>query len=63
MTHEALVEKSLAVDAAPPNRTQNRPAFQFQRIGFFCVDDTSTSKRPVFNRIVALKEDKEKKTL
>ena len=38
-------------------------AFQFQRVGFFCVDDTSTVKKPVFNRIVALKEEKARKAL
>ncbi|EOD05227.1 hypothetical protein EMIHUDRAFT_414809 [Emiliania huxleyi CCMP1516] len=31
------------------------------RLGFFCVDTDSTAEAPVFNRIVPLKEDKEKK--
>ena len=57
----ALVEPILAEAATAPNTTQSRPAFQFQRAGFFCIDDTSTRERPVFNRIVALKEDKEKR--
>lgn len=35
--------------------------FQFERIGFFCVDSDSTDKRMVFNRTVALKEDVGKK--
>ena len=59
----ALVEPSLAKAAATPKMGDNRPAFQFQRVGFFCVDDTSTAKKPVFNRIVALKEDKSAKAL
>ena len=63
VTEEAMVEAALSKEAAPPNRVKDRPAFQFQRVGFFCVDDTSTSTTPVFNRIVALREDKEKKML
>jgi glutaminyl-tRNA synthetase len=30
--------------------------FQFERLGYFCVDLDSTSERPVFNRTVALKD-------
>jgi glutaminyl-tRNA synthetase len=30
--------------------------FQFQRIGYFCVDPDSTSKKLVFNRTVSLKD-------
>jgi len=30
--------------------------YQFERIGYFCVDKDSTPKRPVFNRIVTLKD-------
>ena len=33
-------------------------SFQFQRVGFFCVDKDSTVKAPIFNRIVPLKEGK-----
>ena len=61
--HDALVEPQLAAAAASPNRSKDRPAFQFQRMGFFCVDTSSTIEKPVFNRVVALKEDKEKKTI
>ena len=46
-------------EAGPPPRL-DRPTFQFQRTGFFCVDSDSTKKKPVFNRVVALREDKEK---
>jgi len=59
--HEAVVERDLAQAAGPPARSADRPAFQFQRLGFFCVDTDSTAEAPVFNRIVPLKEDKEKK--
>jgi hypothetical protein len=45
----ALVEPHLAASAPGT-------AFQFQRIGYFVVDLDSTPARPVFNRIVALKE-------
>ena len=30
--------------------------FQFERIGYFCVDPDSTDQRPVFNRSVPLKD-------
>ncbi len=30
--------------------------FQFERVGYFTVDKTSTSERPVFNRSVSLKD-------
>ena len=59
----ALVEGCLAQAASKPDYRKDRPAYQFQRVGFFCVDDTSTVKAPVFNRVVALKEDKERKGL
>ena len=41
------VEPSLA-GAAPGSR------FQFERLGYFCVDPDSTPERPVFNRTVSL---------
>ena len=44
------LEPSLA-DAAPGSR------YQFLRMGYFCVDSVDSSKeKPVFNRIVALKD-------
>jgi glutaminyl-tRNA synthetase len=30
--------------------------FQFERLGYFCVDPDSTAERPVFNRTVTLKD-------
>ena len=45
----AWVEPSAAA-AAPGTR------FQFERIGYFCVDKDSASGRPVFNRTVTLKD-------
>lgn len=30
--------------------------YQFERIGYFCIDNDSTSIKPVFNRTVALKD-------
>ncbi|WP_121666221.1 glutamine--tRNA ligase/YqeY domain fusion protein [Mesonia aquimarina] len=35
--------------------------FQFQRIGYFCVDKTSTNKKPVFNKTVGLRDSWAKK--
>jgi len=31
--------------------------YQFQRIGYFCVDKDSTAERLVFNRTVTLKDE------
>jgi glutaminyl-tRNA synthetase len=43
----AFVEPSLK-GAAPGSR------FQFERLGYFCVDPDSTAEKPVFNRTVSL---------
>lgn len=43
----AFVEPSVK-DAAPGAR------FQFERLGYFCVDPDSTPEKPVFNRTVSL---------
>ena len=45
----AKLEPSLA-NAAPGSR------YQFERLGYFCVDTDSKPDRPVFNRTVALKD-------
>ncbi len=45
----AKVEPSLA-NAAAGSR------YQFERLGYFCVDPDSTSGKPVFNRTIALKD-------
>jgi len=46
---DAKVEPSLA-NAAPGTR------YQFERLGYFCVDPDSKAGKPVFNRTVALKD-------
>jgi glutaminyl-tRNA synthetase len=43
------VEPSLA-DASPLSR------FQFERLGYFCVDPDSSDEKPVFNRTVSLRD-------
>jgi len=43
------LEPSLA-NAAPGSR------YQFERLGYFCVDKDSTPEKPVFNRTVALRD-------
>jgi glutaminyl-tRNA synthetase len=35
--------------------------FQFQRLGYFCVDKDSTDEKPVFNRTVTLRDSWAKK--
>jgi glutaminyl-tRNA synthetase len=41
-----------------PSLASSRPLekFQFQRLGYFCVDYDSTPSKPVFNRTVSLKD-------
>ncbi len=41
-----------------PSLAEARPAdrFQFERLGYFCLDTDSTPERPVFNRTVPLKD-------
>jgi len=45
----ALLEPAAAA-AAPGS------SFQFERLGYFCVDPQSTPQRPVFNRTVTLRD-------
>jgi glutaminyl-tRNA synthetase len=49
LVKDAKVEPS-AAEAAPGTR------FQFERLGYFCVDPDSAPGRPVFNRTVTLKD-------
>jgi glutaminyl-tRNA synthetase len=46
---DCKVEPSLQ-DAAPLSR------YQFERLGYFCVDAESAPGKPVFNRTVALRD-------
>ncbi len=46
---ECMVEPSLA-EASPGDK------FQFERVGYFCMDPDSSPGRPVFNRTVTLKD-------
>jgi glutaminyl-tRNA synthetase len=46
---DCRVEPSLR-GAAPGSR------YQFERLGYFCVDEDSTADRPVFNRTVTLRD-------
>jgi len=46
----------LALAAAQPNER-----FQFQRLGYFCVDDDSTANHLIFNRTATLKDFSAKK--
>ncbi|MCL2561403.1 MAG: glutamine--tRNA ligase/YqeY domain fusion protein [Rikenellaceae bacterium] len=52
---ESLVEKTVLVEpslvsAAPGDK------FQFERVGYFCVDSDNGVGRPIFNRTVTLKD-------
>lgn len=46
---EALCDRSLA-------QSPEGAVFQFERLGYFCVDRTSTPGRPVFNRTIGLRD-------
>lgn len=46
---QAVVEPSLK-DASVGQR------YQFERTGYFCVDDDTTADKPVFNRTVTLRD-------
>ena len=52
---EAYLEPSLA-------NVKAGSSFQFQRLGYFHVDDDSTSEKLVFNKTVGLKDSWEKKS-
>ena len=56
----ALNPASLAVRKGFVERAiveSDAPRFQFERLGYFCKDDSHRADRPVFNRTVALRED------
>ena len=38
-------------------------SYQFERVGYFCVDPESTSSRLVFNRTIELRDSRGKKIL
>ena len=50
MIENAKIEPFLAENAAEGDK------FQFQRIGYFCVDADSTADKLVFNRTIGLKD-------
>ncbi|GJL80651.1 MAG: glutamine--tRNA ligase [marine bacterium B5-7] len=45
----AMLEPALA-------SAENESRFQFERLGYFCVDEDSTAGQPVFNRTVTLRD-------
>lgn len=54
---DCKVEPSLAAPAAPVGLwSDNIARFQFERLGYFCVDRDSKPGRPVFNRTVTLRD-------
>jgi len=57
---QALNSKSLTVRRGYVERAiveSSAPRFQFERLGYFCKDDSHRADQPVFNRTVALRED------
>jgi len=56
---EALNPKSMTVQRGFVERAiveSEAPRFQFERLGYFCKDDSHRQDRPVFNRTVELRE-------
>ena len=52
-----LAQAARDYDAAEKRTAHNAPAFQFMRVGYFCLDSVdSTGEHPVFNRSVSLKD-------
>lgn len=62
---DSLIEKTNAKVWSELNNTKEYDRFQFERVGYFVVDADSQQpeydNKLVFNRIVELKESKEKK--
>lgn len=61
--HSLETIRDAAVEPTLVERSPDEPAwpdgirrFQFERLGYFCVDQDSTPDRPVFNRTVTLKD-------
>ena len=53
----ALVEEAKKFDAAENRAAKNAPAFQFMRLGYFCLDNQDChAGHLVFNRSVGLKD-------
>ena len=48
---------SYVTDSCKDNKSYK--TYQFERQGFFVVDEDSTNKKPIMNRTVALKKDYE----
>ena len=52
---DAMIDMSLA--KAEAGGEPGGPRFQFERVGYFCVDPDSTARRLVFNRTLELKSN------
>lgn len=51
---ESLIVKQAFIEKCMENESQH-PYYQFERIGYFCVDSDSTKEKLVFNKTVGLK--------
>ena len=63
VSSHAVLIVSRVTDAESPYRSEPSLAeakpgerYQFERMGYFCVDKTSTAERLVFNRTVELRD-------
>lgn len=61
----AIIDPSIkeVIDHSRISRWSSNIAFQFERMGYFCVDYETTPEKLVFNRTVTLKEEAFKKQL
>ncbi|HQQ21167.1 MAG TPA: glutamine--tRNA ligase, partial [Bacteroidales bacterium] len=51
---DSLIVKQAFIEKCMENESQH-PYYQFERIGYFCVDSDSTKEKLVFNKTVGLK--------
>jgi glutaminyl-tRNA synthetase len=56
LTNAKLEKALLSPTTDEPDWGDGIRRFQFERLGYFCVDKASTPERPVFNRTVTLKD-------
>jgi glutaminyl-tRNA synthetase len=52
----AMLEPAALDGAGEPEWPDAVRRFQFERLGYFCIDADATPEKPVFNRTMTLKD-------
>jgi glutaminyl-tRNA synthetase len=60
---ESLVVKSNSLADQSMKNIAEESRLQFERLGYFIIDTESTPEKTIFNRIVELKESKDKRDM